>query len=81
MADRKVVQKAGQISDLGAMVKALAESPRRDNSAYHQAMAQARLAFEQAQAEIGGPVAVTTKAKRKRNGNYVVKWVFKPVKD
>jgi hypothetical protein len=63
--------------DMIALLKAIAESPRRDNSAYHAAIAQARVAFEEAEAAMGGPVQVKTKAKMKRNGEYVVKWTFK----
>ncbi|CCM77371.1 hypothetical protein [Rhizobium mesoamericanum] len=66
--------------DWTAVVKAVAESPRRDNSAYHQAMSNARQAFEAAEAALGGPVQVKTKTKMKRSGEYVVKWVFKRVK-
>ncbi len=66
--------------DLRALMKAVAESPRRDNSAYHKAIAEARQAFEAAEAAVGGPVQVRTKTKMKRSGEYVVKWVFKRVK-
>jgi hypothetical protein len=62
--------------DMNAIAKALADTPRRDNTVYHQAMAEARLAFEEAERALGGPVRVKTKAKPKRNGKYVVKWVF-----
>ena len=62
--------------DLAAVLKAVADTPKRDNTAYHQAMADARLAFDNAEAALGGPVTVTTKAKLKSNGKYVVKWVF-----
>ncbi|OHV84611.1 hypothetical protein [Rhizobium sp. LCM 4573] len=64
--------------DMAALLKAVAESPKRDNSAYHKAMAEAREAFEQAEALLGGPVEVRAKTKVKRNGEYVVKWTFKP---
>jgi hypothetical protein len=66
--------------DTLALLKAIADSPRRDNSSYHDAMAQARQAFEAAEEAIGGPVRVKTKFKTKRNGDYVVKWIFKPAK-
>lgn len=62
--------------DMSALVKAVADSPRRDNSAYHRAMAEAREAFANAEAALGGPVEVRIKTKLKRNGKYVVKWVF-----
>ncbi len=70
----------GGATDTLALLKAIADSPRRDNSSYHDAMAQARQAFEAAEAAIGGPVRVKTKIKTKRNGDYVVKWTFKPAK-
>lgn len=63
-----------------ALMKALAESPKRDNSAYHKAMAEARQAFEDAEAALGGAVRVKTKIKTKSSGEYVVKWTFKPAK-
>ncbi len=65
--------------DMIALIKAIADSPKRDNSVYHEAMAQARQAFQDAEAELGGPVAVKMKTKRKRNGAYVVKWTFRPL--
>lgn len=62
--------------DTMALLRAMVESPRRDNSAYHQAMAEARKAFEDAELALGGPVRVCMKAKKKRSGKYVVKWTF-----
>jgi len=62
--------------DMAALMKAVADSPRRDNSAYHKAMAEARQAFEDAEAALGGPVEMRIKTKLKRNGKYVVKWTF-----
>ncbi|MGK6311970.1 hypothetical protein [Neorhizobium sp. DT-125] len=66
--------------DMTALLKAVADSPKRDNSAYHKAIAEARQAFENAEAALGGPVEVRTKTKMKRNGKYVVKWVFERAK-
>lgn len=63
--------------EMTALLKEIAESPKRDNSAYHAAMAEARQAFETAEGALGGRVKVKTKAKLKRNGDYVVKWTFK----
>lgn len=63
--------------DTIALLKAIAQSPKRDNSAYHQAIAEARRAFEDAEIALGGPVRVRTKTKMKRRGEYVVKWTFK----
>ncbi len=63
--------------DMMALLKAIAESPKRDNSAYHHAITEARQAFEDAEMALGGPVRVRTKTKMKRNGEYVVKWTFK----
>ena len=42
--------------ELTALLKEVAETPKRDNSAYHAAMAEARQAFEKAEAALGGPV-------------------------
>ncbi len=66
--------------DISALVKALADSPRRDNSTYHSAMAKARDAFARAEGELGGPVDVRTRTKVKRNGDYVVKFTFSRVR-
>lgn len=63
--------------DMAMLLKALAETPKRDNSAYHQAIAEARRAFEEAEEQLGGPVKVKIKIKTKRNGDYVVKWTFR----
>ncbi|OJF90106.1 hypothetical protein [Pararhizobium antarcticum] len=63
--------------DTIALLRAMADSPKRDNSAYHQAMAEARQAFEDAEAALGGPVRVKVKTKIKNNGAYTVKWTFK----
>ncbi|WP_438751601.1 hypothetical protein [Pararhizobium sp. O133] len=63
--------------DTIALLKAVADSPKRDNSVYHRAMAEARQAFEAAEAMLGGPVRVKTKTKLKRDGEYTVKWTFK----
>jgi hypothetical protein len=66
--------------DTIALLKAVADSPKRDNSAYHLAMAQARQAFEEAETALRGPVRLKTRIRKKRNGDYVVKWIFKPAK-
>ncbi|WP_105438004.1 hypothetical protein [Neorhizobium sp. T25_13] len=63
--------------DMSALLKEVAESPKRDNSVYHRAIAEARQAFEDAESALGGPVEVRTKTKIKRNGDYVVKWTFR----
>jgi hypothetical protein len=64
--------------DIDAIAKAVADTPRRDNTAYHEAMAQARRAFEEAQAAFGEQsVQLKMKTKIKRNGDHVVKWTFK----
>jgi hypothetical protein len=65
--------------DTVALLKAIADSPKRDNSAYHRAMAQARQAFEEAEIALGGPVKVRTKTKMKRSGEFTVKWTFRRV--
>lgn len=70
---------ASNDEEMIALIKAMADSPKRDNSAFHKAMAEARQAFAHAEQELGGPVKVKTSTKRKPNGNYVVKWTFKRV--
>ncbi|MFK4767318.1 hypothetical protein [Rhizobium sp. ZW T2_16] len=65
-----------QKRDINALIKAVADTPRRDNSTYHQVIAEAREMFDQAEAALGGPVRMKTKTKLKPNGKYVVKWVF-----
>ncbi|MDQ0322706.1 hypothetical protein QO002_004912 [Pararhizobium capsulatum DSM 1112] len=60
-----------------ALIKAMADSPKRDNSAYHKAMSEARRAFDEAELTLGGPVKLKTRTKIKANGNYVVQWTFK----
>lgn len=65
--------------DTIALLKEIADSPKRDNSAYHLAMAEARQAFEDAEVALGGPVRVRTKTKLKRSGEFTVKWTFKRV--
>ena len=69
---------AGQTPDMTALMRIVTESPRRDNSAYHEAMSQARRAFEAAQTAFDGPVRAKVKTRIKRNGDYVVKFTFKP---
>lgn len=69
---------AQQKPDMDAVLRAVADVPKRDNSSYHQAMAAARKGFEEAETALGGAVTVKTKMKRKRNGDYVVKMTFKP---
>ena len=63
--------------DTIALLKEIADSPKRDNSAYHRLMAEARRAFEDAEIALGGPVRVRTKTKMKRSGEFTVKWTFK----
>ncbi|MBL0372803.1 hypothetical protein JJB09_12260 [Rhizobium sp. KVB221] len=65
------------VTELTALLKAIAESPKRDNTVYHKAMSEARQAFQDAEAALGGPVRLKTKTKMKRNGEFIVKWTFK----
>ena len=60
-----------------ALMKELADSPKRDNSAYHKALSEARAAFEAAEMALGGAFRVKTKVKQKKDGEIVVKWVFR----
>ena len=60
-----------------ALVKSALEAPKRDNTAYHRAIAEVRRAFAEIDAALGPEVLVTTKRKWKRNGDYVVKTTFR----
>lgn len=62
--------------DMIAIAQQVAEAPRRDNSTYLRAIAEARQAFQDAESALGGPVSVRIKTKLKRSGAYVVKWTF-----
>ncbi|MCK8779170.1 hypothetical protein M0654_04145 [Rhizobium sp. NTR19] len=63
--------------DMSAVLKAVADSPKRENSTYHKAMADARQIFAEAEEALGGPVTFKIKTKTKRNGKHIVKWTFK----
>ena len=60
-----------------SLLKELSDSPKRDNSAYHKALSEARAAFEATEMALGGAFRVKTKVKQKKNGEIVVKWVFR----
>lgn len=60
-----------------ALMKLVAETPKRDNTEYHHAIAQFRRAFAEADAALGPEVEVRTKGKWKHNGNYVLKMTFR----
>lgn len=63
--------------DMTALLQEVADSPKRDNTAYHKAMAEARKAFADAEQALGAPLKVKIKTKIKPNGDYVVKWTFR----
>jgi len=63
-------------SEMDALISAIVNEPKRDNSAYLAAVAQARDAIAKAEAHFGVPVKVTTKTKAKANGKFVVKLIF-----
>lgn len=69
---------ADDATDMNAILKAVADAPRRDNSAYHKAMAEARAAFEAAETAFDGAVSLSIKVKTKKNGDRVVKFTFSP---
>ena len=62
--------------EVNAIYDAVVRAPRRDNSSYHKAISEARVAFKDAETWLGGPVRVKTKTKTKGNRKYVVKWTF-----
>jgi hypothetical protein len=61
---------------MDAIVREIANEPRRDNRSYLMAVAKARDAVAQAEAHFGAPVKVTTKTKAKASGKFVVKLTF-----
>jgi hypothetical protein len=63
--------------DLTALMKSVIETPKRDNTDYHHAIAEVRRAFAEADATLGPDLRVRTKRKWKRNGDYVVKLTFR----
>ena len=68
-------------SEINALIKAVADMPKRDNTDYHRAINEARQAFEDAETVLGCPVRVKMKTRIRRNGEYVLKWVFRPAED
>ncbi|WP_421591957.1 hypothetical protein [Shinella sp. M27] len=63
-------------SEMDALINDIVNEPKRDNSAYLAAIAEARDAIAKAEAHFGAPVKVTTKTKAKANGKFVVKLIF-----
>lgn len=63
-------------SEMDALVSDIVKEPKRDNSAYLAAVAEARDAIAKAEAHFGVPVKMTTKTKAKANGKFVVKLIF-----
>jgi len=61
---------------MDALINDIVNEPKRDNSAYLAAIAEARDAIAKAEAHFGVPVKVTTKTKAKANGKFVVKLIF-----
>ncbi|WP_314085538.1 hypothetical protein [Shinella sp. M31] len=63
-------------SEMDALISDIVNEPKRDNSAYLAAIAEARDAIAKAEAHFGVPVKMTTKSKAKANGKFVVKLIF-----
>jgi hypothetical protein len=63
-------------TEMNNIIRTVIEGPKQDNSSYLRAISDARKAFEDAEAYLGGPVSVKSKVKAKQNGKYVVKWTF-----
>lgn len=61
---------------MDAIIRQIADEPKRDNRWYLTAVAKARDAVAQAEAHFGAPVKVTAKTKTKANGKFVVKLTF-----
>lgn len=64
-------------TEMEKLAEALAHLPKRDNSLYHDAIAEARRAFAEAQAHFDGPVELKVKQKIKKNGTFVVRFSFR----
>jgi hypothetical protein len=62
---------------MDALVKSVVETPKRDNTDYHHAIAEVRRAFAEADAALGPDIEIRTKRKWKRSGDYVVKLTFR----
>lgn len=63
-----------------ALMMAAIDTPKRDNTDYHRAMAEIRRAFADAENAFGPGMVLRTKRKRKKNGDLVVKLTFKKTK-
>jgi hypothetical protein len=63
-----------------ALMMAAIDAPKRDNTDYLRALAEVRRAFADAEATLGPGLLVRTKRKKKRNGDHVVKLIFKKKK-
>lgn len=62
--------------EMDAIIREIANEPKRDNRSYLAAVAKARDAVAQAEAHFDAPVKVTTKTKVKASGKFVVKLTF-----
>lgn len=52
--------------------------PRRDNTAYHKAMKEAREAFAAAEVALGGPVKISSEVSQNDRGDYIMTMTFTP---
>ena len=66
------------IADMDRLAEELVNQPKRDNSLYHEAIAEARRAFAEAQSLLEGPVSNKVKRKVKKNGTVVIRFAFRP---
>lgn len=56
----------------------LRDMPRRDNTAYHKAMKEAREAFAAAEVALGGPVKISSEVSLNDRGDYIMTMTFTP---
>jgi hypothetical protein len=68
-------------ADSNAIYKALADMPRRDNTAYHRAVNEARWAYQEAERRFAGtPIEVSSEMMDAAEGNsWVLTLTFRPI--
>lgn len=71
---RKRMGMADDRGGLDGLMDEMISAPRRDNSAYHSAIAELRRLVRAAETEIGGPIRMTVSSKRKKSGKHVIKF-------
>jgi len=66
-------------ADSEAILKALADMPRRDNAAYHRAVNEARWAYQEAERRWPGiPIEVSSEMEEEGDRAWILKLTFTP---